>query len=73
MFTDVKLQGDAPLLLPEIERAMREFPSEARRGEGGSSTSSLIDTCPDGTPEPECPDDVCTRATCPQFSLATCV
>ncbi|XP_052097575.1 uncharacterized protein LOC127732563 [Mytilus californianus] len=69
---DVKLQGDAALLLPEIQRAMIQFPTNNRRRTGSSSPLAL-GSCPDGTPEPECPTNVCARAECPQFASAQCV
>lgn len=67
---DVKIQGDAPLLLPEIRRAMIEFPDSSGRVQ---SSADITNTCPDGTPEPQCPTDVCARTECPQYSRATCV
>lgn len=72
LFTDVKLQGDAALLLPEIRRAMRDFSSEPQRRQQSASASGR-DTCPDGTPEPQCSTDICARAECPHFSRASCV
>ena len=72
LFSDVKLQGDAALLLPEIRRAMRAFSSEPNRRQQ-SVAGSGQDMCPDGTPEPQCSADPCARAECPQFSRASCV
>ncbi|XP_071139266.1 uncharacterized protein [Mytilus edulis] len=69
---DVKLQGDAALLLPEIQKAMIQFPTNNRRRTGSSSPLAL-GSCPDGSPEPECPANVCARAECPQFTTAQCV
>lgn len=72
LFLDVKLQGDAALLLPEIQRAMIQFPTNNRRRTGSSSPLAL-GSCPDGSPEPECPANVCARSECPQFTTAQCV